>query len=153
MVTKNLINILKRWKHKDAAKKVLDIAKLYGTPSTVGRDIVIWNKTKPFNQVYVKDESITHNFPVKHKDFLYSTKTIFVNPKYLDNFGRISGSISYDPLKKEVTARCQMLVKNAVTLGFVEDVARGKIRASKNEYARRIKNNIIPKWYKKGNKI
>ena len=52
-------------------------------------------------------------------------------------------------MKEEVTARCHYLIKNAVTLGFVEDVVANKIsdNEARDEYARRIKNNITPDWY------
>ena len=54
-----------------------------------------------------------------------------------------------DQLKGEVTARCHYLIKNAVTLGFVDDVVADKIPDDKarNEYAKRIKNNITPDWF------
>jgi hypothetical protein len=77
-------------------------------------------------------------------DFLYGTKDIEVPDKLHDDLARVTGSIIIDGLKGEVTARCGMMVKNAVTLGFVEDVVRNKINPNKDEYARRIKNNIVP---------
>ena len=53
-------------------------------------------------------------------------------------------------MKQEATARCHYLVKNAVSLGFVQDVVSGKIKkeASRKEYGRRILSNIYKDWFK-----
>ena len=42
------------------------------------------------------------------------------------------------------------MVKNAVSLGIVQDVVAGKITKdnSRKEYGRRILNNIHPEWFK-----
>lgn len=114
-----------------------------------GRDeIVGWRNIAGFRRVEIRDEAIPHNFPVRHKDFVYSSRKIFVPAHYYDDFARITGSIIIDGLRQEVTARCGALVKNAVTLGFVEDVARGKVKPTKAEYSRRILGNVTPSWYK-----
>ena len=48
------------------------------------------------------------------------------------------GSIIVDGLKGEVTARCGDLVANDVTLNFVLDSIDGKIKPSKETYAKGI---------------
>ena len=69
----------------------------------------------------------------------------------LDILGHASGSIIYDGLKMEVTARCGSLYANAATLGFVKDLVDGKIKVNKEqakkEYASRIKSKPLPDWY------
>ena len=59
-------------------------------------------------------------------------------------------NIIVDGLKGEVTARCGMLIKNAVTFGFVKDIISGTIKESgaKKEYKDRILNNKTPTWYR-----
>ena len=59
---------------------------------------------------------------------------------YAIKLSNSSGSILIDQLKGEVTARCHFIIKNAVTLGFVEDVIAGKISpgGARDEYAKRI---------------
>ena len=68
-----------------------------------------------------------------------------------DILGHASGSIIYDGLKMEVTARCGSLYANAATLGFVKDLVDGKIKVNKEqakkEYAARIKSKPLPDWY------
>nr|QBK89235.1 MAG: hypothetical protein LCMiAC02_03300 [Mimivirus LCMiAC02] len=53
-------------------------------------------------------------------------------------------------MKQEATARCHYLVKNAVSLGFVQDVVFGKIKKedARKEYGRRILSNIYKDWFK-----
>ena len=89
---------------------------------------------------------------MNHKDYVYSTRKIAVPPKFASVFANVTESIIIDGLKKEVTARCGALIKNAVTLGFVEDMIKGKISSSvpaaKKEYSKRIMGNITPKWFK-----
>ena len=71
--------------------------------------------------------------------------------KLVDDLALVSGSIIVDGLKGSVTARCGNLIANAVTLGFVEDVAKGKIdidqETLRDEYERRIKESDIPAWW------
>ena len=69
----------------------------------------------------------------------------------LETLGHASGSIIYDGLKMEVTARCGSLYANAATLGFVKDLVDGVIKVNKEqakkEYAARIKSKPLPDWY------
>ena len=136
------------WKHLDAATSVDKLSRTFGLPDYGDKEIVGWKNVAGFSRVEVRDESVVHSFPTPHRDWLYSTKKLRVPSKLMDDFARVTGSILVDGLKGEVTTRCQMMVKNAVTMGFVEDVIAGRIKATKAEYARRIKGNVTPRWYK-----
>ena len=144
-----VINYTRAWVHKDAAEYGNLLAKKFGVPKIIGDDMLAWDDKAGFTKVWVLDESIAHSFPVAHKDFVYSTRNIKVPPQLVGALAAVSGSIMVDGLKGEVQARCGGLIKNAVTLGFVEDVAAGKFNTGlKAEYARRIKANEVPGWYK-----
>ena len=143
------------WKHKDAKMYADKLIKVLGIPDEKSKSMVVWTtKAKKADaiKVVVMDESVTHTFPMTHKDYCYSTRKLVVPPKFATLLAGVTGSIIIDGLKKEVTARCGMLVKNAVTLGFVEDVIKGKVKnnlaTAKKEYARRIMENITPIWYR-----
>ena len=143
------------WKHKNAHMYAMKLTKVLGAPDEMTDSMVIWTtKAKKADaiRVVVMDESVTHTFPMAHKDFCYSTRKLVVPVKFATLLAGVTGSIIIDGLKKEVTARCGMLVKNAVTLGFVEDVIKGKVPnnlvVAKKEYARRIIGNITPRWYR-----
>ena len=138
-----------QWEHKDARETLQKYVSTFGNPDEMSRRSATWNDMAGFNKTVVIDESVHHARPIKHIDFVYSTKKIKVLPEHVEMLANSSGSILVDQLKGEVTARCHYLIKNAVTLGFVEDVVAGKI--SPNEaprvYAKRILENEVPNWF------
>jgi len=148
----------KNWKNKNASDYAYKLQEAYGKPMAMDDYMAHWMNVGGFYEVWVRDESIAHNFPEPHRDFVYSSKKIpawapkdgqsRVSPGLAGRFAAVSGSIIIDGLKGEVTARCGMIIKNAVTIGFVEDVVAGSISATPAEYSRRIKGNITPNWFK-----
>ena len=139
-----------KWKNKEPKKWAKRYVEVFGSPDETGRNYAKWDDIANFGgPTVIKDEEISHELPVKHIDFVYSTRSIKVPAKKVGVLAKSSGSIIVDQLKEEVTARCHYLIKNAVTLGFVEDVVANKIsdNEARDEYARRIKNNITPDWY------
>ena len=147
---------LRNWEHEDAkgyAEKLIDE---YGQPDEVTETMLKWNKLGSFGEgereTFVKDESIPHSFPKPHRDYVYTVMNIKVPSNMLDNLGFVTGSIIYDGLKEEVTARCGNLYANAATLGFVKDMVDGKVTTTdkekaKQEYADRVGGDPLPKWY------
>jgi len=123
---------------------------VFGPPDEIGRDFAKWDNIANFGgPTVIKDEEIAHTEPVKHIDFVYSTRPIRVTADKVCVLAKASGSIIVDQLKEEVTARCHYLIKNAVTLGFVEGVVSGLIPGKKARavYATMITNNIYPNWF------
>jgi len=151
-----IYEIISKWKYDLPKKMVKKYVEKFGLPYDSGKDRVIWKggkmkKDTGFDKTWVIDEEIGHAHPVKHIDFVYSTiKVTKIKPKHVCIIAHATGSIFIDMLKQEATARCHYIVKNAVSLGFVQDVVSGKISQtdSKDEYARRILNNIYPDWFK-----
>jgi len=147
---------LKKWKHKDAVKVARFIIKAYGQPDEVTETMLKWYKLGDFGkgekETWIIDESIPHDFPAKHHDFLYTSKEIVVPAEMMDTLGHVTGSIIIDGLKKTVTARCGSLNANASTLGFVDDLVKGKVPndfdKAKKEYAKRIKTGAFLPGYK-----
>lgn len=148
------------WKSQKAGEYKNKLLDIYGKPDVEGKDICIWNDGEgKIIRTVIKDEVIPHAFPMPHTDFVYSTIVIpawapkdgvaTVPPDVVKTLAGVSGSIIIDGLKGEITARCGMLIKNGVTLGFVEDFVAGKIPAAgaKDEYARRIKADIAADWF------
>lgn len=141
---------LDSWSHRDAANYARKLVGVYGPPNEISERQAYWINTSPFSEIYVKNESIPHNFPTSHMDFVYSSIVVEVPKGKIATLAGVSGSIIIDRLKMQVTARCGNLIKNAITLGFVQDVVAGivPVTGAKSEYAKRIKNNLIPSWYK-----
>lgn len=139
------------WKHADAKNYVAKLTAKFGKPDhLIPGHLAIWHKKIGRMKTHmVKDERIPHSFPMPHHDFLYSTMDIIVSKEKLKLLADATESIFVDRLKNEVTARCAELTKNAISLGFVEAVVAGRIKPEdiRDEYARRIKNNITPTWF------
>lgn len=141
------------WKHKKAAAYIDTLKSLYGKPDVYSDKpggMAIWYKpTTKIIEIIIRDENISHSFPMPHTDFVYASMKIEVPPKAVARIAKVTGSITVDGLKGTVTARCGAMIKNAISLGFVQDLVAGKIGAgAKEEYGRRIKANEFPSWYK-----
>ena len=139
------------WKHALPKETVTQYILNFGLPYDVGKDRVTWNNIAGFDTTWVLDEQIKHTHHIDHIDFVYSTLKIpGIKPEHVCIISQATGSIFIDMLKQEATARCHYLVKNAVSLGFVQDVVDGKItkEQSRDEYGKRILNNIFLDWFK-----
>ena len=139
------------WKHALPKETITKYILNFGLPYDVGKDSVIWKNIGGFDTTWVLDEQIKHTHPIDHIDFVYSTLKIpGIKPEHVCIISQATGSIFIDMLKQEATARCHYLVKNAVSLGFVQDVVAGKITMenSREEYGRRILNNVYLDWFK-----
>ena len=145
-------DVTKNWRHEDAKTYATALVKVFGEPDEMSETRLSWNSIEPpFDKVWIVDESIPHEFPSPHRDYVYSSMKIDVPTDLLDILGHASGSIIYDGLKKEVTARCGSLYANAATFGFVRDLVDGKVKKNKDqakkEYSARIKSKPLPEWY------
>ena len=139
------------WEHALPKETIIKYFFNFGLPYNVGKDSVTWKNMAGFDTTWVLDERIKHTHPMDHIDFVYSTLKIpGIKPEHVCIIAQATGSIFIDMLKEEATARCHYLVKNAVSLGFVQDVVEGKITMedSREEYGRRILNNIFLDWFK-----
>lgn len=143
---------LDSFKHKDAADYGRKMIEVFGEPDGVTYDCLYWKKLDGMLNVRLKDESIAHSFPAKHRDFVYSDHEIEVPEHLYSVFAHVTGSIIIDGLKNLVSARCGNLFANAITLQFVKDVVDGNApqtpEQAKEEYAKRIKGGKKPKWFK-----
>jgi len=148
------------WKNKKAQEYASVLIEKYGTPDVKGGEMLLWEdvdlideekyqyKVKKIDKLYILDESISHSFPADHIDYCYSTLKIpqiqakdgksTINPELVGKFAGVTGSIIIDGLKGEATARCGDTVANDITLQFVLDSIDGKIKPSREEYAKRI---------------
>ena len=137
---------LEKWEHKDAKAYAETLIEKYGEPDTASDSMILWEKDR-----ISKDESIKHNFPKPHRDFVYSTMTIDIPENLMEAIAKASESIIVDQLKNEVTTRCGDIIANAITLGFVQKLVDGKIdpENTKEEYKKHILESIIPDWFKK----
>jgi len=143
---------LEEWEHKDAKAYVKELIEKYGEPDVTSDSMILWEdgRISDFDKVYVRDESIEHDFPKPHRDFVYSTMTINIPEDLMEAVAKASESIIVDQLKNEVTARCGNIIANAITLGFVQKLVDGKIdpENAKEEYKKYILEGMTPDWFK-----
>lgn len=148
------VDTVKSWRNRDAAEYAEKMIKTFGKPDEATDTSLMWRNIDSFKETTIKDESIPHDFPKTHRDYVYSTMHIEVPEEFMNTLAHVTGSIIVDRLKHEVTGRCGNLWANAVTLGFVQDLVDKKIsnnsEKAKKEYGKRIlsgKKSALPEWY------
>jgi hypothetical protein len=122
------------WHNKDAASYVKKMISKYGMPSAVdptAGGIAIWKKdllmNECFDRLEVRDESIPHVYPFPHNDFVYAFVNYNVSPSKFLEVTSVSGSITYDPLKKQLRARCGCIESVVATLALACQVGEGHL--------------------------
>ena len=137
-------SLLNNWESKMAVQYFDTIVKKYGLPyirvNKKGGFCVWKYDTIPEGDIHtrivLKDEAIPHEYPKQHHDFLYSHIKVYIPPNKLNAVQNISGSIGYDPLKKELYARCGSFSANNATIRTVFDV----LNDTKTKYEENINN-------------
>ena len=146
-------NPLAQWNNNEPREFVRQLTKKLGAPTELTAERAVWYDQDGFKRIEVIDEYVLHCCPAPHYDFVYSTIDLHVPKKYVRVLAESSESILLDLLKNEVTARCATLSANAVTLNYVMDVVSGRVKGSKEEYEKRIKQlyknklNPDPEWW------
>lgn len=146
-------NLLAQWNNDEPREFVRQLTKKLGAPTELTAERAVWYDRDGFKRIEVIDEYVLHCCPAPHYDFVYSTIDLHVPKKYVRVLAESSESILLDLLKNEVTARCATLSANAVTLNYVMDVVSGRVKGSKEEYEKRIKQlyknklNPDPEWW------
>ena len=107
-----------------------------------------WDDDENTKRIVVKDEYILHGSPSPHYDFIYCYIDLKVPHEFAEDMANSSESILIDFLKNEVGARCGSITANATTLNYVLDVVAKRVKPSKDEYEKRIKD--MSKMFKSG---
>ena len=122
-----------KWEHDDAIEMLCKLTDELGMPDVfdgVQHGLAIWrgdkvNKPYCAHEVVLKDESVPHRCPQEHRDFVYTTLKAHVPPDKVNDVSRLSGSVMYDPLTKNLTARCGSMEANVATLNLATNIATG----------------------------
>tara|TARA_Y100001970_G_C14157395_1_gene816371 strand:- start:65 stop:595 length:531 start_codon:yes stop_codon:yes gene_type:complete len=103
---------------------------MFGKPNSFSNTkdgFAYWKTSGLFNEHLLRDEYIKHCVPRNHYDFFYSSVRFFVPKTKVFDILQISGSITYDGLKKYITARCGGIGANIATLYLCMKVANGDL--------------------------
>ena len=122
------------WLNKDAADYLHVLINKYGLPSAIDpskNGTAIWKKNKLmntcFDRIELKDESIPHAFPSWHRDALYVWINYDVAPSKFLEVTSLSGTLSYDPLKKQLRVRCGSIESCISILALCSQIGEGHI--------------------------
>ena len=150
------------WEYKQPMKVYENIVERFGLPDSLAPQrggIAIWNSvTGQYDPLYksitvfdrheLRDELVAHACPAQHNDFLYSYIKIPIKPEQLEDVLKLSGSVNYDGLKKEIFARCANTCANVMTLFLATEIICSHISPGKhmniqqihkgNEYGKHI---------------
>lgn len=110
---------INKFTHYLPKRKYIDIVNEFGKPCTIvnkPNGVAVWYNRDFFTKIMLKDESIKHLKPKLHCDFLYSTVNIHIPEHIITKVLKLSESIYYDRLKKELTVRCGSMGPNVATL-------------------------------------
>ena len=102
----------------------------FGKPQVLDNSangICIWKENiAPYIELWLRDEYVEHVAPAPHRDYFYSFIKVYIPPEKLCDTVKISGSITYDPLKKLLRARCQSIAANLATFRTVFELLNDK---------------------------
>lgn len=110
------------------------VVKEFGEPSYVANvpgGVALWKGPDFFTEIFMIDESILHTLPKFHCDYLYATINVYIPDDILCTVLKLSQSIYYDQLKKELTARCHFMGANVATLYLALMIVNDQSNASK----------------------
>ena len=123
-------------KYGDASPgaRLKDVIEEFGSPSIIDPrkgGFAIWLKRdldktkygKCFEEIMIRDEQIPHGNPATHVDFLYAWYYLDVPDDLVPAVRDLSKSVTYDPLKKWVRARCHAQQANVATLLLAKKIA------------------------------
>lgn len=122
------------WLNRSASDYLQILAIKYGQPSAVdpsGGGLAIWKWDKLANgcltRIELRDEAVLHRQPVNHFDYVYAFVPYSVPSGRLDDIERLSGTIMYDSMKKELSARCGTIEAAIATLALATQILEGTI--------------------------
>jgi len=138
-VSESLLEDYKQWSNDEPVKYAKHLEKFFGKPDEFTNYRVVWYNKDGFKRIEIHDEYILHASPAPHYDFCYCYIDLKIPHELAKPLAESSESIMIDFLKNEVGARCASLSANAVTLNYCLDVVANRVKPSKKEYERRIK--------------
>lgn len=108
---------------KDVARQMLD---KYGHPNEATPTKLFWYRNGPWKRTELARDSVVHNWPAPHSDFLSQTIDYRVPLGMFDEIARFDGSILVDRTRGEVSARCDLEAANVTSLNMVHEIVTGK---------------------------
>jgi hypothetical protein len=96
-----------------------------------------------YQRIEIRDENIPHAVPIPHTNYLYGTAYINVPTTLIPKVLGISDCISYDPLKKTVTAKNHHMGGITATLALACMVARNELTLEEIQHRELYKESVL----------
>jgi hypothetical protein len=153
-------------KSPNPVERFPDITAKFGAPtaldSTAG-GVAIWKcealrdgrmDQGIWHRIEMRDELVEHKSPAPHFDFLYTEFPLVIPPERVTEILALSKSVTYDPLKYVLTARCHFMEANVATTWLAMQIATGRMTLAPGERAKAYSDAIMgtagnPKAYAK----
>lgn len=127
------------------AERLPEVIAEFGSPDLIDPSkggMAIWKRStlnkrgKCWERIEIVDEQIPHDVPAPHTDFLYGEYKLAIPDHLVDEVLDLSESVSYDPLKKTITARCHIMGPVKATALLAMYIATGRMsgRGAKSQY-------------------
>ncbi|MHA1682066.1 MAG: ubiquitin-like domain-containing protein [Promethearchaeota archaeon] len=131
------------WEHRTGKHNPVvryhDLVKEFGVPDPHNVDsrkggMIFWTKEELadgghcLERLELHDESLSHLVPTPHKDFLYTWFRVNseLSDKTISVISLLSESVTYDPLKRLIRARCHFMGANVATIWLIMFVIIGR---------------------------
>jgi hypothetical protein len=137
-----LEQILASWsgQPKDTAYTLI---KKYGLPNEASSRRMIWYNNGPWKRTIVHLDTVPHNFPTPHLDYLEQTIDYKVPLERFDELAKFDGSLYPDRTGGEATAKCDQEAANFMALNLMNDIVAHKRTAAQ---ARQLATEIEKKF-------
>lgn len=117
--------IITDWPDANAEVARQMVAK-YGPPNEATPTKLIWECNPPWKRTIVSNDTVAHNWPAPHTDFLTQVIDYRVPPEMVHLIAMFDGSIIVDRTRGEVSARCDSEAANVLGMNMVHEIVTGK---------------------------
>ncbi len=108
---------------RNVARQMLD---KYGPPNEATPTKLFWYQNGPWKRTELTADSVVHNWPAPHTDFLTQVIDYRVPPDMTHLITQFDGSIIVDRTRGEVSARCDSEASNVLGMNMVHEIVTGK---------------------------
>ncbi|MBU8878884.1 hypothetical protein BGM26_07785 [Bacillus sp. FJAT-29790] len=120
-----LDQILEKWTG-EPKKTVYLLVNKYGLPNEASSRRIIWYNNGPWKRTIVHLDTVLHNAPLPHLDYLEQTIDYKVPVQFFDELAQFDGSLYPDRTAGEATAKCDHESTNIMALNLMHDIVTGK---------------------------
>lgn len=132
--------VISDWPDKQR-KTAQDMMEKYGTPEGVTERRLIWYGADPWKRIELFRDTVPHNFPKEHPDFLEQFIDFQVPTDKADELLKYDGSVMFERTKGELSARCDREPANFLALNLAHDIINDEksVEEARQTYADTMK--------------